>query len=153
MNLTQSPQTTEQASGTDATTAVLVDLERRRCEAMIAADRDALKELLHPDLLHVHAKGQLDSFDTYIATGGFSARYVKVERFDDLRVRVIGPVAALMTGRQLLEVVRYGTGERVRIDSQVMQVWKREAGRWQQLAFQTTPMEMTVEPPEAAQLG
>jgi hypothetical protein len=51
---------------------------------------------------------------------------------------------ALMTGRQMLVGVRKnGTGT-VTIDSRVMQVWVKEAGRWQQLAFQTTPTEMSV---------
>jgi hypothetical protein len=49
-----------------------------------------------------------------------------------------------MTGRQMLVGVRKnGTGT-VTIDSRVMQVWVKEAGRWQQLAFQTTPTEMSV---------
>jgi hypothetical protein len=52
--------------------------------------------------------------------------------------------SALMTGRQMLVGVRKnGTGT-VTIDSRVMQVWVKEAGRWQQLAFQTTPTEMSV---------
>jgi uncharacterized protein (DUF4415 family) len=61
-------------------------------------------------------------------------------------VRVFGDMA-LMTGRQLLEAVRKTSREQVRIDSQVMQAWVREGTRWQQIAFQTTPTEMSVSPP------
>jgi len=90
--------------------------------------------------------GQVDTYESYMATGGFSARYLRVERFDDLHVRILGD-SALMTGRQLLELERKDTGDRMRIDSRVMQVWVQEDGRWQQIAFQTTPTEISVERP------
>jgi len=125
--------------------ASLVALEQDRCSAMMAGDRERLKQLLHPDLIHVHAKGQVDSFESYFASGGFKVDYTRVERFSDLQVRVIGDVA-VMTGRQLLEAVRKISRDQVRIDSQVMQVWVREGTRWQQIAFQTTPTQMSVEP-------
>jgi ketosteroid isomerase-like protein len=123
----------------------LEQLERDRCAAMMAGDRERLKQLLHPDLIHVHAKGQVDTFESYFASGGFKVDYSNVERFGDLRVRLFGDVA-LMTGRQLLTAIRKTTGEHVRIDSQVIQVWLREGNRWRQVAFQTTPAEMSVSP-------
>jgi hypothetical protein len=112
---------------------------------MVAGDRARLMELLHRDLIHVHAKGQVDGYDSYFASGGFNVDYKNVQRFDDLSVRVLGS-AALMTGRQLLEAVRKATGEKVRIDSFVTQCWVLEGTRWQQISFQTTPREMTVSP-------
>lgn len=128
-------------SQTDAETT-LIDLEQQRCRAMMNGDTESLRELLHRDLIHVHAKGQIDGFDTYFSTGGFNVHYKRVER-SELAVRVMGD-SALMTGRQILVGVRKnGTGT-VTIDSRVMQVWVKEGDRWQQLAFQTTPTEMTV---------
>jgi ketosteroid isomerase-like protein len=126
-------------------TTLLVQLETDRCQAMMAGDRERLKQILHPDLIHVHAKGQVDSFDSYFESGGFNVNYANLQRFDDLKVNVFGD-AALMTGRQLLEAVRKATGDRVYIDSQVMQVWVLNDTRWQQIAFQTTPTEMSVTP-------
>lgn len=121
---------------------VLVDLEHKRCQAMMAADIPALKEILHPDLTHVHAKGQVDGYASYFSTGGFNVDYTRLER-SDLHVQVLGD-AALMTGRQMLVGVRKNGSGVVTIDSRVMQVWKREDGRWRQLAFQTTPLEMSI---------
>lgn len=129
----------------DPVAATLAGLERDRCGAMMAGDREALKQLLHPGLIHVHAKGQVDSFESYFASGGFKVEYINVERFDDLQVRVFGDVA-LMTGRQLLQAVRKIGREQVRIDSQVIQVWVSDGSRWRQIAFQTTPTEMSVSP-------
>ena len=120
----------------------LIDLEQQRCNAMMNGDAERLRELLHRDLIHVHAKGQVDGFDSYFSTGGFNVHYKRVER-SELVVRVTGN-SALMTGRQMLVGVRKnGTGT-VTIDSRVMQVWVKEGARWQQLAFQTTPTEMRV---------
>jgi ketosteroid isomerase-like protein len=120
-------------------------LEATRCVAMVNGDVEKLKSLLHKDLIHVHAKGQVDGFESYFAVGGFKVNYTRLER-SDLRVQVLGDVV-LMTGRQILEAIRKIGGERIRIDSQVMQVWVEGGGSWQQLAFQTTPSEMIVLPP------
>lgn len=124
------------------TTALLLDLEAQRCDAMRRADFARLREILHPDLTHVHAKGQTDDYESYFRSGGTHVDYQQIDR-SDLKVQVVGD-AALMTGRQLLVAVRKdGTGT-VRIDSRVMQVWARHEGRWRQLAFQTTPLEMSI---------
>ncbi|MDM0118729.1 nuclear transport factor 2 family protein [Variovorax arabinosiphilus] len=133
--------TAARAAG-DAIEAQLVAMEARRCNAMIAADIESLKEILHPDLIHVHAKGQIDGYASYFATGGFKVDYKTLDR-SELQVRVLGD-SALMTGRQLLVAVRKDGSGTVRIDSRVMQTWVREAGRWRQLAFQTTPLDMSI---------
>lgn len=124
----------------EQTVAHLIELEHQRCQAMVDADLSKLRTLLHPELIHVHAKGQVDGLESYLATGGVKVHYRRVERFD-LHVKVMGN-SALMTGRQLLEAVRKdGSGE-VYIDSRVIQVWLKEGLTWLQLAFQTTPTEM-----------
>jgi ketosteroid isomerase-like protein len=133
---------TTQRSGDDAVEADLFAMEARRCRAMLAADIVSLREILHPDLIHVHAKGQIDGYDSYFATGGFKVDYKTLDR-GELQVRVLGD-SALMTGRQLLVGVRKDGSGTVRIDSRVMQTWIRDAGRWRQLAFQTTPLEMSI---------
>lgn len=133
---------TPDTSDTLDTERALLDLEQQRCAAMVRGHTARLRELLHRDLRHVHAKGQVDDFESYFATGGFNVHYRRLER-SGLAVRVMGD-SALMTGRQLLVGVRKnGTGT-VTIDSRVMQVWVKEDGRWQQLAFQTTPTDMSV---------
>jgi ketosteroid isomerase-like protein len=127
---------------TSDVTTLLIDLEQQRCRAMLAADTGRLRQLLHRDLIHVHAKGQVDGFDSYFNTGGFNVDYQRLER-SELVVRVLGD-SALMTGRQLLVGVRKNGSGTVTIDSRVMQVWVRDGERWQQIAFQTTPTEMSI---------
>ncbi|SEM43118.1 protein of unknown function [Variovorax sp. YR750] len=122
--------------------ALLLDLEAQRCDAMQRADFARLREILHPGLTHVHAKGQTDDYESYFRSGGTHVTYQQIER-SDLKVRLLG-TSALMTGRQLLVAVRKDGSGTVRIDSRVMQVWTHDEGRWRQLAFQTTPLEMSI---------
>jgi ketosteroid isomerase-like protein len=129
----------------NTTATLLVQLERDRCEAMIQGDAARLAQLMHPDLFHVHAKGNVEHYDSYVGSALLKSTFTSLRRFDDLQVRVFGN-AALMTGRQLAESVRKATGEHVRIDSMVTQVWALDGERWRQLSYQTTPIEMTVTP-------
>ena len=132
----------QQPSADDASRAALIEMEARRCSAMLNADFTSLREILHPDLIHVHAKGQVDGYESYFASGGVKVDYKTLDR-SELQVTILGE-SALMTGRQLLVAVRKDGSGTVRIDSRVVQTWIREAGRWRQLAFQTTPIEMSV---------
>src|SRR6218665_1805988 len=127
---------------TTDTAALLLDLETQRCDAMKHGDFARLREILHPGLTHVHAKGQTDDYESYFRSGGTHVDYHQVDR-SDLQVTVPGE-AALMTGRQQLVAVRKDGSGTVRIDSRVLQVWALHEGRWRQLAFQTTPLQMSV---------
>jgi ketosteroid isomerase-like protein len=124
------------------TEALLLDLEAERCDAMKRADFARLREILHASLTHVHAKGQVDDYESYFRSGGTHVDYRQIDR-SELKVLVLGGTA-LMTGRQLLVAVRKDGSGTVRIDSRVMQVWTQDEGRWRQLAFQTTPLAMSV---------
>lgn len=126
-------------------TALLVQLEQDRCQALLNGDTERLKGLMHPDLFHVHARGNVENFESYTTSGALRSSYTTLQRFDDLKVQVLGD-AALMTGRQLAISSRRATGEQVHIDSMVTQVWARNGNHWQQLSYQTTPTEMTVKP-------
>ncbi|KQP12358.1 nuclear transport factor 2 family protein [Pseudorhodoferax sp. Leaf265] len=124
------------------TAALLLELETQRCDAMKRGDFARLREILHPGLTHVHAKGQTDDYDSYFRSGGTHVDYHQVDR-SDLQVTVLGE-AALMTGRQQLVAVRKDGSGTVRIDSRVLQVWALHEGQWRQLAFQTTPLAMSI---------
>jgi ketosteroid isomerase-like protein len=128
-----------------AIVTLLLQLEQERCQALLAGDRERLVQIMHPDLFHVHARGNVEDFEAYTGSGALKSTYAILRRFDDLTVRVLGD-AALMTGRQLAVSTRKATGEVFYIDSMVTQVWVRHGDRWQQLSYQTTPMELTVAP-------
>lgn len=72
--------------------ALLRELEAARCAAMVDADFASLRKLLHEDLIHVHAKAQVDNYESYFSTGGFKVNYTRLE-CGDLAIRVYGHTA------------------------------------------------------------
>lgn len=48
----------------------LIQPERDRCQALIAGDQERLRELMHPELFHVHARGNAESFQVYVVAPG-----------------------------------------------------------------------------------
>lgn len=124
------------------TEALLLQLETERCDAMKRADFNRLREILHPDLVHVHAKGQTDDYESYFKSGGTHVVYEQIDR-SELKIQLLGNTA-VMTGRQYLVAIRKDGSGTVRIDSRVLQVWTQSLGKWRQLAFQTTPVHMSI---------
>ena len=120
-------------------------LERHRQEALVRQDNARLEEIFHPSLVHVHSHGGVDTYESFLAGGGFKIEYRRIERFDDLRVVVFGD-SALMAGRQRMEIVRRATGELVDVQSFVTQMWVLHGGVWRQTSFQATST-----PPSAQQ--
>ena len=80
-----------------AETDPILDLERRRCAAINAADASALRAVLASDYLHVHANGRIDDLDTYI--GAVTERPRQTER-GELNVRCYGK-SAVVIGDQI----------------------------------------------------
>lgn len=77
---------------TNAKDAIL-DLERRRCEAISAADEAALRAVLSDDYIHVHATGHIDRIDTYLKVVTEHPRHT--ER-GEITLRQYGDVAVLV---------------------------------------------------------
>jgi hypothetical protein len=112
-------------------------LEDRRYKAMIGRDFDALRSLLHPELVYTHSNAAVDSRDSWIA--GIEARrfdYRGVERFDEL-IRVYGDTA-IVSGRIRIELVSGGTPRQ--LNSRFVNVWVRQGGTWQMTLWQSTPI-------------
>jgi len=124
----------------------LVELERRRCEAIGAGDADALRQLLSPDYVHIHANGRTEDYGEFFARVGADA-FRQTER-DDLSVRFYGPVA-VMRGRHVTTLRRSADAPLLRVTGIATQVWVHEDGRWLLVSFQVTPTEPTTEVEEA----
>jgi ketosteroid isomerase-like protein len=112
--------------------------ERDRCAAIREQDFGKLTTLLHPSLIHVHARGNQDTRDSYLHYLQNVVEILDVKRAD-LRVSIYGEVA-VMTGRQYNTARARGSEPIVTIEAQTMQVWLREDGAWRQVAFQATPI-------------
>lgn len=116
-------------------------LERQRGNAIVANDLATLRTLLSPRLVHVHARGNVDTLQSYLDFLTGKLQVLKVQR-GDLAIEVHGH-CAVMVGRQtntsrLLDMP--ADAAPMVIESMVTQVWVLEDGRWQQVAFQATPL-------------
>lgn len=116
--------------------AQIAALERRRQQALIAVDLDALGVLMAEDLIHVHSSGLVHDkagLLRHVAVrGGFAA----IER-GPLSMRVEGDMAVM--GGAVRNVGRAPDPQGVLVlQGYVTQVLRRTAGGWQFIHFQFT---------------
>jgi ketosteroid isomerase-like protein len=116
-----------------AVSAALIELERRRGEALVRRDAVALETLWPSDLVHIHSTGtvmnKMQLMD-YVMT---TLQFLEVER-SELKVQVLGHVA-IMTGRMHTRMQRVDKPDPVSADSWVTQVWVRHERGWVQSHF------------------
>jgi ketosteroid isomerase-like protein len=112
------------------------DADARRCAATIAKDAAALDELFADDLVIVHAGGVAENKARYITRLCKSAYHYHGLTYIRRRFRVYGN-AVLVNGDLRLEVTTPG-GEKTLV-VRYLQVWAGHNGRWQMVAWQSTP--------------
>ena len=115
-------------------TSAVLDLERRRCEAIAARDASALASILAEDYLHVFGTGPTTDRSGYIRTIENGPR---VPVRGDLQVRVYGD-AAVVTGDLVNHIENPDKTVRV-VNAFCTQVAVKRGGRWQFVSFQLTP--------------
>ena len=87
----------------------------------------------------MHTRGNQDSLESYLAYVAERVDILDVTR-RDLDVSVYGD-CAVMTGHQTNTArLRGFDTEPIEVEAQVMQVWAKTDERWQQVAFQATPL-------------
>lgn len=112
--------------------------EKARCEAMLQNSTANLDRILDDRLHFSHATGAVDDKPAYIAKMSAGAiEYSAIELADE-RVTALGNEAAMLTARMTTSVVVGGTAKTLR--NRTMSVWTLSEGRWQMLAFQSTPI-------------
>jgi len=107
-----------------------------RLAATIAADRAALEEIFAEVLHYAHSNGHLDSKASLIAdltSGRIAYRGVRHLRRDFL---LATDDVVLVTGRAVFAVE--SNGQALSLDLNYLAVWRRDAGRWRFLAWQSS---------------
>lgn len=119
-------------------TSLVLKLEERRRQAMLAADLPTLQELLAEDLSYVHSSGSPDNKESYLAKlSGGNLKYLSVD-LRSLQVQLL-PQAAVVTGR--MSAVINMNDQRKNIESVFMTVWSCDSnGVWRLHAHQGTPV-------------
>ncbi|GAA3880700.1 hypothetical protein GCM10022381_23690 [Leifsonia kafniensis] len=118
-------------------TALVLDLENRRHQALIAVDLAALDAMFDEDLVHIHAPGLTHNKTQLLEHVDKRRPYLETRR-GELTIRVIGDVL-IVTG-PLTNRLRSPEGGERTIGGVVTQVLRRDnAGTWRFLSFQMTP--------------
>jgi uncharacterized protein (TIGR02246 family) len=112
--------------------------QKRLYEAAMAADAEAIDELLSEDVGYFHSDGHRDDksgFRATVAKGSF--RNVKID-FAPAEVWLVGEAAVVAGTVTATRELEDGVVE-VRENSS-LDVWRRRDGRWQLLAHHLTPL-------------
>lgn len=130
-------------AGAETVIAALRAADDERVAATLAGDRGRLDAILSEGLHYAHSNGLLDTKATFIES--LASRRVVYEsiEYSQRDFLLAAEDIVLMTGRA---GVRVGLAGQARpLDLNFLAVWRREAGRWRLLAWQSTRL-----PPAAA---
>jgi len=118
----------------------ILEIDRSRIEAMVAADEEALECFFTADLTYAHTNGVLDTKATLIdkiRTGAYD--YAGIET-NEILVKTIGDETAVLTGTAVLGV-RTSTGKTVEVPIRFTSVYVHDDARWKMTAWQSTRTE------------
>jgi uncharacterized protein (TIGR02246 family) len=109
-----------------------------RVKALLANDLAALELLLADDLTYVHSNGMLDTKASYIeGLRSGASRYLTMD-MSEVTVRALGEDTALINAK--FEATVQVRGGVVNPKPRVLIVYARREGRWQMVAWQSTPI-------------
>jgi hypothetical protein len=111
-------------------------LEKARGDALVREDWSALTALMSPDLIHIHANGAIEDYESYLEGVRTRLAFKSFER-ETLTVRG-SSVYAIATGILRQTVVDRKSGAFFNLRVITTQVWIKRAAAWQQATFQAT---------------
>ncbi len=117
-------------SSNEETIQQILGLEAERCRAISEQDWPALEKLLAPDLTHTHMNGNVQDREAYLKHVKANPR---VTERGSLGVRLYGDTAVI-NGRMFNRTPNQAGST----EAEVIQVWRRNDGSWQQIAFQAS---------------
>jgi uncharacterized protein (TIGR02246 family) len=122
----------------DASDEVL-HAEQARTTALIAGDFAALDKLMADDVTYVHASGQHDTKQTYLAALHSGVLSYQSWQAHEIHVRMLGNDVAVLNGIYTVHAMDHRVGnDEIIIDIHFLTVYARRDGRWQQVAWQST---------------
>ena len=119
--------------------AEVTRLEQAWAEAIQRRDTAAAARLFADDFVGQGPQGRLDKAAAVAEVRPSARASVTSAANDDVRVRVLGPDAALAQGRYV-EQGRDSAGKAYTERLAWLDVWQRRGGRWQLVAVQVTPI-------------
>jgi hypothetical protein len=114
--------------------AMIHDLERRRCQAVVLRDTAALDSLLAEEMIHTHGTGLAEHKAAYLR-GILSRVECKSSERSNLCIRFYGPVA-ISTGNVTNVVRPLGSEQEWEtVHAMATIVWAKQDGVWKLVSF------------------
>lgn len=113
----------------------IIELDKKRMDAMCQKDTATLNELLSDDLVYTHSSARLDTKQSLI--GGMESGttvYTAVEP-SDVKAQDLGD-AVVLTGAARVSVV--SNGNPINFGVRFTDVYVNRGGQWQMVAWQST---------------
>ena len=117
--------------------ASLLDAEEARRQAMVDSNVQKLDVLMAPGMTYTHSSGITDDKRAYLLLLSSGAVTYEAVAFDDLTVRLLGPVG-LVTGTMKASLVRAGNHKQ--IATAYLAVWENIDEQWLLHAVQATSL-------------
>ncbi len=115
---------------------LILSLEQKRRDAMIAEDREALERLLSEDLVHTHTDGQTDTKRIFLENLGKGLRFLSFAPV--AQSVVMRDQAAVLSGELMVTVQIAGQDAPLKMQNKILSVWTLEGAQWRQVAYQAT---------------
>jgi ketosteroid isomerase-like protein len=114
---------------------MIIDLDKKRMQAMAAKDFTTLNAVLADDLIYTHSSARLDTKQTLIGSMQSGATvYTSVEP-SEVKAQDLGD-AVVLTGIAHIKVVSNGTPNAFGV--RFTDVYAKRNGRWQMATWQST---------------
>ena len=114
---------------------MIIDLDKKRMQAMATKDIAALDALLADDLVYTHSSARLDTKQSLIANMKSGATVYSAVEPSEVRAQDLGD-AVILTGVARIKVSSNGNDLDFRV--RFTDAFAKRSGRWQMVAWQST---------------
>ena len=114
---------------------LVIDLDRRRMEAMARKDLAALDALISEDLVYTHSTARLDTKQSLLGAMESGATVYTSVVPSDVAAQDLGNTVVL-TGSARIGVMSQGRPNSFAV--RFTDVWSNQAGQWRMVAWQST---------------
>jgi ketosteroid isomerase-like protein len=114
---------------------MIIDLDRKRMQAMAQKDVATLNDLLADDLIYTHSSARLDTKQSLIGNMDSGATVYNAVEPSDVKAQDLGD-AVVLTGVARIRVTSGGTPNAFAV--RFTDVYANRGGKWQMVAWQST---------------
>jgi ketosteroid isomerase-like protein len=116
---------------------MIVELDRKRMQAMAERDIAALEDVIAEDLVYTHSSSRLDTKQSLIGNMKSGSTVYSSVVPSDVQAQDIGD-AVVLTGIAHIEVT--SSGKEMKFGVRFTDVYARRGGKWQMVAWQSTKL-------------